>query len=240
MKTIKLDYLTKKVKGIIMKAAVIGTGKTGNAILQLAGHDAVGFNSKNMPQREDLIDFDCVIVFVPTTAAKGIMELLKGLPLRVIWGTTGMQWPADFNEKVKKSGATWIIGSNFSLGMNLVRRAIQLMGQQSDLLNKPVFSIKEIHHIHKKDKPSGTAISWREWLNQPAEIESEREGDVKGIHKLNIHTDFESISIMHKAHDRKLFAEGALWTAEKLIMNPEFGPGWFKFETFFDFLTQKN
>lgn len=223
-----------------MKAAVIGTGKTGSAILELAGPDAVGFNSMNMPQKEDLKDFDCVIVFVPTTAANEIMELLKGLPLRVIWGTTGMQWPVDFQEKIKKSGATWIIGSNFSLGMNLVRRAIQLMGQQADLLKKPAFSIREIHHIHKKDKPSGTAISWKEWLNQPAEIESEREGDVKGIHELNIRTNFESISIKHEAHDRKLFAEGALWTAEKLMIHPEFGPGWFKFETFFDYLTQKN
>jgi len=224
----------------MMKTAVIGTGKTGSAVLELAGPSAVGFNSRNVPDRNQLKKFDCVIVFVPTDAAIEIRDLLHGLPIRVIWGTTGLQWPSGFQEEVKNYGATWIIGSNFSLGMNLVRRAIQLMGQQSSLLNQPSFSIKEIHHIHKKDKPSGTAISWREWLAKTADIESEREGDVKGIHELKIQTSFESISIKHEAHDRRLFAEGALWTAEQLMIHPEFGPGWFKFETFFDYLTQKN
>lgn len=223
-----------------MKTAVIGTGKTGNAVLELAGPSATGFNSRNIPTKEQLKKFDCAVVFVPTDAAREIIDLLRGLPMRVVWGTTGMNWPQGFENEVKSFGATWVVGSNFSLGMNLVRRAISLMGYQASLLKQPRFSITEIHHVHKKDKPSGTAISWREWLGRNAEIESLREGDAKGLHELVIQTDFESISLKHEAHDRRLFAEGALWTAEKLLENPEIGPGWFKFETFFDHLTQEN
>lgn len=221
-----------------MKTAVIGTGKTGKAVLELAGSNTIGFNSKNIPERESLKDFDCVIVFVSTDAAEEIIELVDGLSLKVIWGTTGIQWSAKFQENVKNSGATWVIGSNFSLGMNLVRKAIQMLSQQSTLLNQPSFSISEIHHIHKKDKPSGTALSWREWLGKQAEITSFREGDVKGLHELQVNTAFESITIRHEAHDRRLFAEGALWTAKQLMDHPEFGPGWYKFEEFFDYLTQ--
>ncbi|TVR89578.1 MAG: hypothetical protein EA411_01885 [Saprospirales bacterium] len=222
-----------------MKYAVIGTGKTGSAVLELAGPESAGFNSSKVPDREKLVPFDCVVVFVPTDAAHGIAELLADLDKPVIWGTTGYKWPKDILQRIDRAGSTWIIGSNFSLGMNLVRKTLNVLGSGTAVLQKPKLSIREVHHVHKKDKPSGTALSWCEWLGRDVQIESERKGDVKGIHELAINTNYETIFLRHQSHDRKLFAEGALWAAKNLLENPNFGPGWFKFETFFDYMNDK-
>ena len=217
-----------------MKIAVIGTGKTGGAVLQLLGDNGVAFDSKKKPTAEDLKKLDAAIVFVPGEAAGALISPLLTAGIPAVWGTTGYVWPDDLDEKVKKAGTHWVIGTNFSLGMNLVRQAIEILGRGAELLEQPKFSIHEVHHVHKKDAPSGTALSWKEWLGRDAEISSERIGDVKGIHELLLETPFESISVRHRAHDRKLFAEGALWTAEKLLDSPELEPGLYKFEAFFD------
>jgi len=222
-----------------VKYAVIGTGKTGSAVLELAGPESTGFNSSNLPDREKLKPFDCVVVFVPTDAAHEIADLLADLNKPVIWGTTGYDWPENIMHRIERAGSTWIIGSNFSLGMNLVRKTLNVLGSGAAILQNPNLSIREVHHVHKKDKPSGTALSWCEWLGRDVEIESERQGDVKGIHELEIKTAFETIFLRHQSHDRKLFAEGALWAAKNLLENRDFGPGWFKFETFFDYMNDK-
>jgi 4-hydroxy-tetrahydrodipicolinate reductase len=97
-----------------------------------------------------------------------------------------------------------------------------------------------VHHIHKKDAPSGTALSWKEWLNKEAEITSAREGDVNGIHELTVSTANERITLKHDALDRALFAEGAIWAAEQLIKNQNLTNGIYTFGQLFDFITKNN
>lgn len=214
-----------------MKVSVVGTGKTGSAVVEVLGESAVPFNSENPPTVEKLKQTDVAIVFVPGNSAEEVVELLLKAEIPAVWGTTGYDWPDDLNERVKKA---WIIGSNFSLGMNLVRKSLELFGAGSSLLNNPEFHIHETHHVHKKDSPSGTALSWKEWLGKETTISSSREGDVKGIHELHIKTKNESIFLKHEAHNRKLFAEGAVWAAKYLLNKPSVTPGVYPFPKIFD------
>lgn len=217
-----------------MKISVIGTGKTGSSIADLLGEKAVTFNSSNKPTPEQVSKTDAAIIFVPGSAASEIIDVILEAGIPAVWGTTGYAWPEDLPEKVKAVQSKWIIGSNFSLGMNVVRKALNVLGEGSDMLDSPKFHIHETHHTDKKDAPSGTAISWQQWLNQEAQISSSRVGDVKGIHELHIKTANESIYLKHEAHDRKLFAEGAIWAAEKLLNDKEIVPGVYQFSELFD------
>lgn len=217
-----------------MKVSVIGTGKTGSAVAELLGEDAVLFNSSNKPNADKLSETDIAIVFVNADAAESVSKELLEAGIPAVWGTTGYKWPGDLPERVKEANARWVIGSNFSLGMNLVRKAITLFGKGASLLKDAKFHIHEVHHVHKKDAPSGTALSWQQWLDRDATISSDRQGDVKGIHTLEIKTENETITLTHEAETRRLFAEGAVWTANYLLKHPHIDPGFYKFEDIFD------
>lgn len=214
--------------------AVIGTGKTGGTVADHLGDQAVRFDEFNRPVPDALKETDIAIIFVPGNAAKEVVRVVLEAGIPAVWGTTGYEWPAELPEKVKQANAKWIIGSNFSLGMNLIRKAISIFGKGSGLLREPQFHIHEVHHVQKQDAPSGTAISWREWLGKDAVISSDRQGDVKGIHNLHIKTAGESIYLKHEAHNRLVFAEGAIWTADYLLTNSDITPGIYKFSDIFD------
>ncbi|WP_069132469.1 dihydrodipicolinate reductase C-terminal domain-containing protein [Rhodohalobacter halophilus] len=217
-----------------MRVSVIGTGKTGGAVADLLGKDAIRFDSERRATVEEIEKTDIAIVFVPGEAADEIVELLLEAKVPAVWGTTGYEWPKDLPDRVKAAGARWVIGSNFSLGMNLIRKALNIFGKGAELLEDPEYHIHEVHHVHKKDAPSGTALSWQKWLNRDALISSDRQGDVKGIHNLHIKTEFESIYLKHEAHDRKLFAQGAIWTVNYLLKHPEIPAGVYSFSSIFD------
>lgn len=217
-----------------MKTSVIGTGKTGSAVAELLGKQAVCFDSKSNITAEKLKETDVAIIFVPGEAAEEVVKVVLDSGIPAVWGTTGYAWPEVLPDQVKDVNAKWVIGSNFSLGMNLIRKALNILGKGGDFLENPEYHIHEVHHVHKKDAPSGTALSWQEWLGRDASISSDRQGDVKGIHNLHLKTNNESIYLKHEAHNRKLFAEGAIWTAEYLLKNPHIKPGVYPFSSIFD------
>ncbi|MDX1586002.1 MAG: dihydrodipicolinate reductase C-terminal domain-containing protein [Balneolaceae bacterium] len=218
-----------------MNVAVIGTGKTGGEVVDLVepGNLIGPFNTGNKPTAKKLQSADVVIIFVPGSAVKDIFDdvLESGVP--AVWGSTGYQWPENLDERLKQGGIKWLRASNFSLGMNIVRKCISVLSKGSELLPEPEFHIHEIHHTGKVDAPSGTAISWKEWLNKDADITSERKGDIKGIHELEVKTDSESIFLKHQAHNRAVFAKGALWSARQLLRE-SMPPGLHSIESVFD------
>ena len=108
--------------------------------------------------------------------------------------------------------------------MNLIKMMIETLGQAPNLFDQTNYHIHEVHHVHKKDAPSGTALAWKNWLGQQAEVTSERTGDVVGDHQLELQTPFEKISLRHQALDRRIFAQGALWGLERTLKN-DLGPG---------------
>jgi len=177
---------------------------------------------------------DMVIEFSTPDAVIDNIRRCFDLHLPVVVGTTG--WNKK-EEKVKKWCAeekqTIFVASNFSIGINIL---YSLARQLSDIVNKIDgydISIEEIHHIHKLDSPSGTAIRLAEiilngidrknfWVNRsqtnPEELQviSVREGEIPGIHTINCDSDSDKLTLQHEAKGRKGFAIGALLAAEWL------------------------
>lgn len=223
-----------------MKIAVIGTGKTGGKVVELLGDElAEAFDSTNLPTVEKLKQADAVIIFVPGDAVPDILDPVIESGIPAAWGTTGYEWPEDLEDRVRAKKAKWLMASNFSLGMNIIRKSIEAISAGSAILKNPEFHIHEVHHVHKQDAPSGTALSWKEWLDKEAEVTSAREGDVKGIHELTLKTETEEITLRHKALDRALFAEGAIWAARQLVNDSKMEAGICTFGQLFDQIMEK-
>jgi 4-hydroxy-tetrahydrodipicolinate reductase len=223
-----------------MKIALIGYGKMGHAIEKIAvsrGHEIVlRVSTKNLEDNtvSNIQKADVAIEFSrPEIAFNNLTQCLDaGVP--VVCGTTG--WLNRFEEIKKycaeKKGAL-LYASNFSIGVNIFfelnKRLAQLMSAQQEY----EVSMEEIHHTHKKDSPSGTAISLAEqildilpvkkkWVNQvptdPSElgILRRRIDPAPGTHKVMYHSEVDDIEIIHTAHSRKGFSLGAVLAAEFL------------------------
>ncbi len=217
-----------------MKTAIIGKGRTGGALLSLLDDNQIigPFGRSNPATLDALKRAEVAICFVPGEAMPDLMPLLLKANLPVVWGVTGYQWPETINQQLVDAGLTWVKGHNFSLTMPLVKHALNALGLIKSLDPSSDFAIHEIHHTGKLDAPSGTALSWGEWLvDQQAgfglddiNITSDRVGDVVGDHKITITSGDETITLHHQAHDRRLFARGALWAAEQLYAATKAGP----------------
>jgi len=222
-----------------MNIALIGYGKMGKEIEAIAlkrGHDIVlkitTANSDSIT-KEDLKNADVAIEFsTPHTVLQNIEKCFDaGLP--VVVGTTG--WYENF-ETIKKDcsqkNGSLFHATNFSLGVNLF---FKVNAYLAELMNKYTdynVSMEEIHHIHKLDKPSGTAITLANQVINKIDrktkwsideknadtlfIKDVREGEVPGTHIMKYHSEIDDIEIMHKAHNRKGFALGAVIAAEFL------------------------
>lgn len=217
-----------------MKVALLGTGKAGSKVLEIAGdNEIISFDESNPPTLEKLKDCEAAISFLPGPAFEKYMDLLIESKLPVAVGSTGFDWPEEIDKKLKEANLAWVAASNFALGMNLIRAMISSLSKAPKLFNEYRFNIEEIHHIHKKDSPSGTALTWKEWLGREAEISAKREGDNPGFHKLTLQTPYEDISIEHQSKDRKIFAQGAIWTVKRLLAG-DIPPGLHKLQDIMD------
>ena len=132
-------------------------------------------------------------------------------------GTTGWGDIAqDVFKAFEEAGTTLIYASNFSLGVNALFAAVNKV---SAMLKGAGYtpSIEEIHHIHKLDAPSGTAISLGKLveagLGVKPEIGSVREGEVPGIHSVTFHSDVDELTLRHEAFSREGLARGAVVAA---------------------------
>lgn len=210
-----------------MKVAIIGKGRTGGALLSLLDKDQIvgPFGRSNPATLDALNAADVVICFVPAEAMDELTPLLLEARLPVVWGVTGYQWPETLSNQLKDAGLTWVKGHNFSLIMPIIKRALNALGLIKALDPNSQFAIHEVHHTGKLDAPSGTALSWGDWLVDGQNsvklgditITSDRVGEVVGDHQLTISNGDETISLQHQAHDRRLFARGALWAAQQLV-----------------------
>lgn len=214
-----------------MKYAVLGTGKTGSHLLELIpAQNLVGaFNSQNPPTFDALMSADVIISFLTGDVFKSYIPLLLETQKRVVIGSTGFDWPADIEQSLQNSGASWLYATNFSLGVQSLRLMSAQMQKMQSLFSNADLSIEEIHHTQKQDAPSGTAKSLSEWLGGDIPIESIREGDIVGTHTIQLTSDYENLTLTHEATDRKLFASGALW-ASQFFYNQNTNPGLYKFE----------
>jgi len=212
------------------RLAIIGLGKMGRAIEQLAaerGFDVVaridpdGGEAKSV-KREALRDAEVAVEFsVPGAAPANIKAAIEaGCP--VVVGTTGWYEKRGEIEKfAKEKKGALLISPNFSVGVAAFGEIVKAAAHA--LKSAPGFDahITEMHHAAKKDAPSGTAanlekIAAKEW-GRGIPITSIRTGSVPGTHEFLFDAPFEQIRIEHVARDRRVFADGALLAAKWLI-----------------------
>ena len=222
-----------------MQIAIIGYGKMGKAVEKIAlqrGHH-IAWIANNEEELKKILskpqDADVAVEFTLPEQAPGNLSACLEANLAVVSGTTGWndQWES-IKHKCEALDGSLLHASNFSLGMNIFFHINKILAKKLDKTNAYTPSMKETHHIYKKDSPSGTAItlaeqiidhtdaitSWKE-TNEKVDdntlkIESFREGEVPGTHEINWNAEFDEIKLVHTAKNRNGFALGAVLAAE--------------------------
>ena len=203
----------------VMKIALIGYGKMGHMIEEVAlerGHEIVA--RIDAGDAFDLNGADVVIEFTTPQTAEANIRAAWAQKVPVVCGSTGWNAQAMMDEDRRLHGKPMLVWkSNFSVGVNIVfdlnRMLAQIMSRQPQYTP----SIKEIHHIHKLDAPSGTAKTLAEQIGAEVPIESVREGEVPGTHIVTWDSPEDTIVLTHIAKGRRGFALGAVLEAEKIV-----------------------
>ena len=220
-----------------MKIALCGYGKMGKIIEGIAlsrGHEITArFTRSNPLNTTELSTADLVIEFTePAVAVDNISYCLRaGKP--VVSGTTGWYARLDELQALAVSYETALFtASNFSVGVNILFQVNTLLARLMEGRSAYTLQMEEIHHVHKKDAPSGTAItlaegimsanrdyhSWQETASETETgvipIRSLRTDEVPGTHTISWNSPEDRIDLSHIAHNRHGFALGAVLAAE--------------------------
>ncbi len=226
-----------------MKIALLGYGKMGKIIQEIAisrGHTVVlkvdEHNAKTYTDA-DLKAADVAIEFTRPDAVIANIQRCFSVGVPVVVGTTGWydHLPA-ISEECKKLGGTLFHASNFSIGVNLFFQINERLAELMNGFPEYEVGVEEIHHVHKLDAPSGTALTiangvmsklprkknWKLYENDEEVFENDaelpivsiREGEVPGTHTVSYISDVDRIDITHEAFNRKGFALGAVVAAE--------------------------
>jgi 4-hydroxy-tetrahydrodipicolinate reductase len=207
-----------------MLILVLGKGKTGSYVAQVASERGHGVRALDITENEgasaltapSLAGVDVVIDFTAPEAAVQNMRAVLAVGARIVVGTTG--WYAHLNEMKAlaiRRGGGLLYGTNFSIG---VQKLFRLTAELAKL-DGYTFSITETHHVTKLDAPSGTAITLQQIVEaaQPGtkvEVTSHRVGDAKGEHVVTGTGPDDIIELKHDALSRRGFALGAVRAAE--------------------------
>ena len=223
-----------------MRIALLGYGKMGHEVERLAlakGHEIVVTidNEQEWNERlERLKTADVAIEFSQPDQAFANISRCFDLHLPIVVGTTA--WYdrlEEVKERCLKEHQSLFYAPNFSIGMNMVFRINKQLAKFAEKYGYAM-SLAETHHIHKLDKPSGTAAKlandiiaessrYQCWsINEPypadtLPIEVTREGEVFGIHSVTARSSADRITLTHEAFSREGLAQGALAAAAFLI-----------------------
>ena len=221
-----------------MKLALIGYGKMGHMIEQIAlsrGHEVVSVIDINNPEEWESEAFrsaDVAIEFTNPTAAYGNIQRAWEKGVKVVSGSTG--WRKDHQKDVenacKNEGKTLFWASNFSVGVAIFSAVNKYLAKIMNQFPQYDPNMEEVHHVHKLDAPSGTAITLAEQIvdnldrkerwglhetsPEVLRIDDIRRGEVPGIHSITYDSEADFIKITHSAYSRKGFALGAVLAAE--------------------------
>ena len=219
-----------------MKIALLGYGKMGKAVEKIAlkrGHEIV--------LKVDSDNRDCEITVAdlaidfsnPGVAYRNLINCIEnGIP--VVSGTTG--WLSNYEELIaycKQKKGSFLYASNFSIGVNMFFNLNEYLAKMMKNISGYDVEMEEIHHIHKLDRPSGTAITLAEKIIENSEKEQwhlennssskelfisvVRKEEIPGTHRIKYQSNVDQIEIKHTALNRDGFALGAVIAAEWLI-----------------------
>jgi len=211
--------------------AIIGDGKMGQAIRQLAvdrgwrvsaivgereSAEGVGISRTSLGEPDVAVEFT-----QPGAAVANATACLRA-SVPVVVGTTGWyESLTDVTRIAHETGTPLLWSPNFSLGVNVMIEVARYAASLMHNLDEYDAHIVETHHRKKMDAPSGTAIAIAkaasDALERPIPTTSVRTGAVPGTHELIFDAAFEQLSIRHEARDRRVFADGALRAADWLV-----------------------
>jgi len=174
-------------------------------------------------------------VVVDFAQPEGFDELVDYCVLQqtaLVSGTTGLNQDSfdRIGQAAKYIPVMWT--SNFSLNIQILKNVLQMVKQTSP---KAAFIITETHHIHKKDAPSGTAISLAQAVDPQSnmiktaaasfklgsvDIHAIRQGEVPGTHEVEVKLEDETFTFKHESHDPTIYAQGALDAAKWIHGKP--------------------
>lgn len=227
-----------------MKIALVGYGKMGKAVeqeAQLRGHEIVLRADKDQLDSALALQAnqcDCFIEFSHPEAAVGNFKALLSTGIPIVTGTTG--WLGDLaqvEKAVLENDGALLYSSNFSPGVNMLFKLNQRLAAMMNGYPDFDVMVEEAHHRHKKDAPSGTALSLAHQIldgldrksgiahadlqHRPPNAEElsvayTRAGEIIGKHKVSYVNEIECLSISHEAYNRRGFALGAVLAAEWL------------------------
>ena len=197
---------------------------------------------------------DVIIDFTIPKCTLKILEIATKLKKKVVIGTTGFNKKEEDLIKNYSKKITILKAGNMSLGINLLMYLTEIASKS--LNNKFLSKVFEVHHKHKKDHPSGTALMLgkgiadgqnknlykligKKFLNKKSfpygkkiNFNSLRKGEVIGEHEVKFSSGKEIITLNHEAFDRALYSEGAL-TAAKWLINKK--PGLYSMRNILNF-----
>jgi 4-hydroxy-tetrahydrodipicolinate reductase len=210
-----------------MDILILGRGKTGALVADVARERshrvsvlcATDNQYASALSAERLSKVAVAIDFTTPQAVLGNIEACVRGGKNIVVGTTG--WYNEVTrvrQLVEQSGIGFLYGANFSFGINLFYEVARTAA--AAIQHQYLGQIFERHHAHKKDAPSGTAMTLRRIIQDASDAELEitsfREGDVVGMHELVLNSANDTIYLCHDSKSRRGFAEGAVRAAEWL------------------------
>ncbi|QJC35962.1 4-hydroxy-tetrahydrodipicolinate reductase [Enterobacteriaceae endosymbiont of Donacia cincticornis] len=218
-----LQLLNIKVKKNILLTGAIETK------LSLIKRKKIFYKSKFLNIKSNLIDiinyFDILIDFTNPKSTIKHLNICKLYNKKIVIGTTGFNTEQKLTIKKISKNIAIILASNFSLGINILLKILENITKiicKNKLQNKTDIDIIEKHHKNKIDSPSGTALSLKETIMKiykkynfmkDIKCHSIRAADLYGEHNVLFSFIGEQIELIHKASNRRSFAEGAIKAA---------------------------
>ncbi len=221
-----------------MKIAIIGYGRMGRAIESLGkelGHTfplIIDLDNRDELGGKRLSEVDAAVEFTSPDSGPGnvLACLEQGIP--VVTGTTGWnERMEEIRQYCQEKGGALFHASNYSIGVNILFALNQQLAGIMDRFPRYRVALKEVHHIHKLDAPSGTALTLAGQIIEKSSrinrwhpgtateegsvpVESVREGEVTGQHFIRYESEVDLLTLGHEAKSRDAFAMGALMAAE--------------------------
>jgi 4-hydroxy-tetrahydrodipicolinate reductase len=199
-------------------------GKDHPALNTKVGNLLVTDNSYQIKEADVLIEF--------TTPEATLAHLKDCLQYRraMVIGTTGLNTSQLDQIKTAAKEIPIVYSPNMSVGVNVFFRLVKEAARS--LPKDSTVKIVEAHHIHKKDAPSGTAKQLAQIIKEAKgeevkDIQSIREGEIVGDHRVFFESAFDTIELRHSAKSRSIFAQGALVAAKWLADQK---PGFYNME----------
>ena len=167
------------------------------------------YSRANNNNLADLCKSDVIIDFSSPDATLTLMREARKYNTKIICGTTGFS-NEEFEEiKLLSKSIPILYSPNMSIGINIVKNLLGILNE--NLSSDFSVDIIDIHHKHKKDKPSGTALMLKNSIESfDSNILSVRSGKIFATHEIYFNGDEEQIMIRHQAFSRKIFAKGAI------------------------------